>query len=439
MSIVIKPNVKASILISVVVSVILCPQYSAEEIVNPTLLLDLDDTLLSNNVDVFIPKYLSVFSKYVSKHIEPDKFVRYLLLGTRAMVENRRPDCQLIEVFNDVFFQALDLSMDEFQPYADQFYAQVFPSLRGLTSSKSEAVRLVERAFAKGYRVVIATNPLFPLTAIEQRLEWAGLPVDKYPFELITSFESFHFAKPDPAYFAEILARIGWPEGGVVMVGDDLERDIRASRNLGLSAFWISNNSEKESENAALASASGALSDFWPWLERVNVGELEPDLNSRSAMMAVLRATPAVLDTMCRDLPPNLCKKRPQRGEWCLTEIFCHLRDVDREVNLPRLRKVLQENNPFLPGENTDLWAEERNYRSQDGRTALQQFLIARIKLLDFLGSLGDDDWQRPSRHAIFGPTQLSELVGIAAAHDRLHIRQFHKALAVVVDQKKDS
>ena len=399
---------------------------------NPTLLLDLDDTLLVNNIDAFLPRYLSAFSKAVSAYIKPELFVKQLLTGTRAMVANLRPDCQLIEVFNDAFFQLSGLSPAEFQPIADQFYAEVFPTLRDLTTPKPEAIRLVEQAFADNCRVVIATNPLFPMTAIEQRLEWAGLSVENYPFELVTSFESFHFAKPEPSYFAEILARIGWPDGPVVVVGDDLERDIYAAGQLGLSTFWIASNGDLPPDISKDQAALGELGDFWPWFERMHPKEMTPDYRLPSAMIAILRATPAALDSMCRGLMASQCAVRPQPDEWCLSEIFCHWRDVDLEVNLPRIRKVLSEMNPFLPGENTDLWAEERDYRSQDGLKALQQFISARIKLLDVLSVLEPDEWQRPCRHAIFGPTQLSELVGIAAAHDRLHIRQFKETLAVI-------
>ena len=76
---------------------------------------------------------------------------------------------------------------------------------------------------------MIATNPLFPRTAIYQRLEWAGLPPDKYPFSLIPSYETFHFAKPNPTYFAEFLTISGWPDGPMIMVGNDLEHDILGS------------------------------------------------------------------------------------------------------------------------------------------------------------------------------------------------------------------
>ena len=112
--------------------------------------------------------------------------------------------------------------------------------------------------------------------------------------------------------------------------------------------------------------------------------------------------------------------------------MLCHLRDVDQEVNLPRLRKVLAETNPFLPGEDTDRWAEVRQYCFQDGIEALHKFIATRGELMSLLDSLTADDWQRPARHAIFGPTRLQELVSIIAAHDRVHMGQVYELLKQV-------
>ena len=77
----------------------------------------------------------------------------------------------------------------------------------------------------------------------------------------------------------------------------------------------------------------------------------------------------------------------------------------------------------------TDRWAEERSYIQQDGKFALERFSQERIKLVNLLEGLSADDWQRPSRHAIFGPTTLQELVGFSVGHDRLHVRQAHRVI----------
>ncbi|HEX6270004.1 MAG TPA: DinB family protein, partial [Anaerolineales bacterium] len=121
--------------------------------------------------------------------------------------------------------------------------------------------------------------------------------------------------------------------------------------------------------------------------------------------------------------------QNPQEGEWNLTEILCHLRDVEGEVNLARVEKVLQEKNPFIPGMDTDPWAEERMYFCQNGPDALGDFMDRRIRLLSLLEHLRSEDWDRKARHAIFGPTDLKEIVSIFTGHDRLHVRQVFESI----------
>jgi HAD superfamily hydrolase (TIGR01549 family) len=397
-----------------------------------TLLLDLDNTLLENNIESFLPHYLGIFSKHVAPYIDPNCFVDNLLLGTRAMVKNRRPDRTLQEVFEEVFYTATRMDRIQFTGLADQFYAEIFPTLRSLTRPRPEAVQLVEQALARGYRLAITTNPLFPRLAMLHRLAWAGLPVEKYPFELITSYETFHFAKPDAAYYAEVLSRLGWPSGGVLMVGDDLDRDIAAARQLGVPAFWLASDGVALPDGLEQPTNHGELGDIIPWLDQAPAGALQPDYTSPSAKLATLRSTPAVLDSLCRHLPAEVWKQRPFPGEWSLIEVLCHLRDVDQEVNLERVQKVLLENNPFLPGKDTDPWAVERCYIEQEGLLGLQRFTQARLKLLEMLEPLPGEGWQLSARHAIFGPTRLFELVDIIASHDRLHIQQVQKVLEAI-------
>jgi FMN phosphatase YigB (HAD superfamily) len=398
-----------------------------------TLLLDLDDTCLGNSMDTFIPAYLEALGEHLASYVPPEKMVPTLLASTQLMLQNKSPDRRLKQVFDQAFFPTLGIDVDDFQNQIDSFYVEKFPSLEGLTQFRPEAVRMVEEAFARGYNVVIATNPLFPLTAILQRLDWAGLPPQRYPFSLIPSYESFFFAKPNTAFFAETLSRLGWPEGPVVMVGDDLNLDITPARQLGLGTFWINNNEQPSKDNPNASDGHGTLAELLPWLDATPREHLLPDYTHPEGMLAILRSTPAVLEAISGDLDKPTWTKHPGPGEWSFTEILCHFRDVDAEVNLPRIVSVLQETNPFIPGIDTDQWAEERLYFCQNGREALDDFISSRIQLLDILDNLKPDDWTRPARHAIFGPTVLKELISIIVGHDRLHIRQVHTSLGEIM------
>ncbi len=390
----------------------------------PTLLLDLDDTLLINNMDAFLPQYLSTFSQHVAEHISPEIFVQNLLVGTQAMVDNRRPDCTLQDVFDQAFFSQVNVDTEKFRQLADSFYQEIFPSLRHLTSPAEGAVQLVKQASERGYRLAVATNPLFPITAIKQRLTWANLSIDENLFQAITSYERYHFAKPEPAYYAELLARLGWPDGPVVMVGDDLERDIIPASYLGLATYYVGPEDNLSPDEGFRPTASGSLSGLIDWMEQVPQKDITPAYNTPSAIMAVFRSTPALLDSLVRDLPRDIWIRKPGPGEWCLTEILCHMRDVEAEVNLPRVEKLLSEDNPFIAGKDTDQWADERGYINEDGKLALEQFTATRSRLLDKIENLSQDEWNLPARHTIFGPTRLLEIASIAAAHDRLHVQQ---------------
>jgi HAD superfamily hydrolase (TIGR01549 family) len=392
--------------------------------VSLTLLLDLDDTLLHNHIDEFLPAYLKLLSAELEPYAPPERMVAQLLSATRTMAANQRPDCTLKQVFEAAFYPPLSLAPEDLQEVLRRFYEEKFPSLQSLTRPKPEAVSLVQAAFERGYRVAVATNPLFPRRAIEHRLAWAGLPVDQYPFDLISSYETFHFSKPNPAYFAEILGRLNWPEGEVLMVGDDWKRDIQGACQLGLATYWLANGTAPREEEGQIPSGHGELAQLLDWIDTPEDDKLLPDYNAPSAMLATLRATPAVLDTLCSELAAEAWSTSPHPDEWCPTEILCHLRDVDQEVNLARIPRVLQEDNPFISGKDTDPWADERKYICQDGPQALHEFSIARMKLLDLLEAAAPEDWERTARHAILGPTTLKELVRIIAEHDRLHVRQ---------------
>jgi hypothetical protein len=95
---------------------------------------------------------------------------------------------------------------------------------------------------------------------------------------------------------------------------------------------------------------------------------------------------------------------------------------------------LLKLHEPFIPARVTAAWAEERNYNSQDWFRALKDFTSARIQLMDLLRGI-TVEWQRKARHAIFGPTDLQELVEFMFEHDKLHIRQILSTIQQISEQ----
>ena len=121
---------------------------------------------------------------------------------------------------------------------------------------------------------------------------------------------------------------------------------------------------------------------------------------------------------------------RPKPNEWSLTEIMCHMRDVEDEVHQARYKAIIETENAFLPGVSADEWAKERNYQRQDGDSALAEFMAIREESISLLESLSPQMWSRQGRHAFFGPTSMHELLALMVRHDDLHWEQIQSSIA---------
>ena len=402
---------------------------------NLTLLLDLDDTLLENDIYKFLPHYLKALGRHLSDYVAPEHMAKELLAATDAMIANTQAMRTLEETFDEKFYPALGLVKEQVFRSVTDFYENVFPSLSSLTRPKPAAVRLVDHALRLGHTVIIATNPLFPARAIQHRLAWANLPLTKYSFSIISSFESFHFAKPNPAFAAECLAQLGWVNQPAAIIGNSLSEDLAPAAQLGLPGFLVSSSdSSNPPVKLAPPSRQGTLDEAIDWLDEITLTLSPPDYNTPSAILAVLRTTPAVLDTFGRALQPQCWNEPPHPGEWCFTEIICHLRDADSEINLPRFERILTEDNAFVAAVNADAWSQTRSYCQESGIEALSGFNSFRSRLIQLLENLSPAQWEIPASHAIFGPTTLRELAAFLAQHDRTHIQQAR--LAVLAAKK---
>jgi FMN phosphatase YigB (HAD superfamily) len=390
------------------------------------VLVDLDGTLLENNNEKFLAAYLKMLGDYLSDVAPPERIVQELLGGTRAMVENNDPTRTLQSVFAAHFYPSLGLLEQDLQDRLENFYRELFPSLQSLTKPIEGARRLVDWAIEEDLDLVIATSPLFPLTAIEQRLGWAGLAVSDYPFTLVTSYETSHFSKPNVAYFAEILGRLGRSPEQSVMLGDDLEVDIRPANDLGIATFHVlPGGSEEYGSGTILQAISWIESD--PATDGGATAAPHPEV-----ILARMRADLAALTELTKELSVKRWRTRPEPASWAPVEIVCHLRDVDAEVNGPRFRALIHQTDAFVPAADPDRWAAERGYIGQDGPRALEDFCRSRLENIQLLESTDSAIWSRAALHALLGPTNLAELASFAADHDTLHLDQLRRALAVL-------
>lgn len=390
-----------------------------------TLLLDLDDTLLNTNLQSFVPAYFQALANELAPQITPTLMFRALIAGTQKMNESTDFTKTLREVFDEEFYPQIEVERGKLDSAIENFYDNVFPTLQNLTSPKQGAKEFVEWAFTKKFRIAIATDPLLPTKATHHRLRWAGFEPEQ--FEIVSTYENFHFSKTYPAYYAEVLGMMGWSDNPILMVGNDMDRDIFPAKKLGLKTFLV--DVEPASTSTGKADSAGSLSDLRLWLESINLTELTPNFKSKDSVLAILSSTPAVLNSMLLNLNSDAWLRKSNENDWNLIELICHLRDTEREIHSMQLKLFNGHEEPFIPRPDTGVWASQRDYLHEDGRQALQEFNTARKETIDFLQKISDEAWNRKARHAIFGPTNFLEVVGFMADHDRLHIQQAYSTL----------
>ncbi|MGB3713989.1 MAG: HAD family hydrolase [Candidatus Promineifilaceae bacterium] len=235
------------------------------------ILFDLDDTLLGNDIDGFLKSYFPLLASYVSPYIDEGKFVDELMNGTQAMIRNTDPSMTNSEVFWSVFSARTGLEKTKFEPHVSTFYQYEFGKLRSKTIRLPEAESLIRSCFDQGYRLVIATNPLFPKSAIEQRLSWAGVPATEFSYDLVTTYENMHACKPHREYYDEILSHLGVEPELAIMVGDDWDNDIGGATQAGLHTYWITQDARNSSMGYPGLLGKGTLDAFYRFMKEGNI------------------------------------------------------------------------------------------------------------------------------------------------------------------------
>ena len=204
-----------------------------------TVLFDLDGTLLPMDNDAYTKAYFKVLAeKMVPYGYKPEELVNAVWTGTAAMVKNdgsQSNEDAFWACFASIYAGSELSDKDLF----DEFYEKDFCRTKDMCGFNPLAAETVEKIKAAGLRVALATNPIFPAVATEQRIRWAGF--DPSDFELCTTYENTSFCKPNPAYYLNVADRLGVSPEECLMVGNDVGEDM-ISETLGMRVFLLTDN-----------------------------------------------------------------------------------------------------------------------------------------------------------------------------------------------------
>ena len=122
------------------------------------------------------------------------------------MMSPNHPELTNEQAFYGKLEELTGVSRDVMLPAFDEFYEKYYDNIQVTSKADPRCREAIKTAKAKGYRLVLATNPVFPCLATDKRIAWAGL--DKEDFSYISYFNNTHFCKPDLRYFEEILEKL---------------------------------------------------------------------------------------------------------------------------------------------------------------------------------------------------------------------------------------
>ena len=230
------------------------------------VLFDLDGTLLGMDQDLFVKAYFGKMCMHMAHRFEPEKLVKAIWDATGAMVMNDGSQTNE-EVFWKVFDHKLGMDTTSFRHEFDEYYENEFDSVVEQTCVPSpicaESIKLLK---SKGYKVIVATNPIFPAIATRKRMIHGGF--DPNDFELVTTYENCHYSKPNPKYYMEIMEKCGLDPAECMMVGNDCDEDMVAT-TLGMKFCLVTDDLINKHNKEITADFVGTREELYHYFEEM--------------------------------------------------------------------------------------------------------------------------------------------------------------------------
>jgi HAD superfamily hydrolase (TIGR01549 family) len=201
---------------------------------------------------------------------ESGKLIEAVWAGTKSMINN--PGHTTNEfVFWPTFYQTISGDHLFIESTFEQFYASTFDEVQKSAKKSIFSNKIIDELKQKNYRIILATNPLFPRVATEKRIGWAGLNVDD--FEFITTYENFSYSKPNVKYFEALIEQLSLTPEECLMVGNDALEDMIASVT-GMKTYLLTDCLHNEHQIDISTYEHGSMEDLYNKLSNFPTLEL---------------------------------------------------------------------------------------------------------------------------------------------------------------------
>jgi uncharacterized damage-inducible protein DinB len=147
---------------------------------------------------------------------------------------------------------------------------------------------------------------------------------------------------------------------------------------------------------------------------------------SLSELTAQYASGPALLRGAVAGLTRNQQLARPVPGKWSTQEVVCHIADFE-VVFVDRLKSVIAEDEPQLPGRDEAAFAKRLAYHERDLEEELRLVELCRGQVVRILRTLENADLARRGIHTQAGPLTLQQLLERIINHLPHHVKFIHE------------
>ena len=201
------------------------------------IFFDLDGTLLPLNEELFTKYYFELlFSKVSHLGYDKKKLIDSIWGGTKKMYQNDG-SISNEEAFWNYFQSIYGDSRLKDKDVFDDFYINEFKKTKEICGNNPYALDIINYCKKNFEYVVLSTNPIFPMNAINTRLEFIGLDTNKFTY--VTSYENSRFTKPNPKYFVDILNKFNLNPDEVILFGNNAYEDYYAAKLAGIKCYLV--------------------------------------------------------------------------------------------------------------------------------------------------------------------------------------------------------
>lgn len=150
-----------------------------------------------------------------------------------------------------------------------------------------------------------------------------------------------------------------------------------------------------------------------------------------TAIANILESAEVIRRTV-ESAPAELLDRGPAEGEWSVTEILAHVRNVVMLAYGQRIRRLFVETEPQFADYDERRYLRSANWRPLPAGESLDMILAEHRQIAALLNTLPEEAWSRAGYHPESGALTIEYLAQRIAEHAEEHQRQIAETLRML-------